>query len=213
MKPSAAPLSITLLKPSRPSLLGCIFTAGHLKQASAGSSTSTRASSGSGKDQTSSATGKPKEDHTSTLGGRGGYGDPHPPPFYKCEICRRRTAFYRIKCCRVVVCDFCGCYCDPEETDDEKVQVQVAEKEKLPEVKTDGEDLFLWQPFSFPADLMLCMAKREGPKLRYYFASIEDLMNPMIRSIRARVYSFVQQGINARSLSVTEEFLSRAQLS
>lgn len=34
--------------------------------------------------------------YATTLGGGGGYGDPHPPPFYKCKVCCKRTAFYRL---------------------------------------------------------------------------------------------------------------------
>ncbi|CAD6250298.1 unnamed protein product [Miscanthus lutarioriparius] len=39
------------------------------------------------------------ETYLATLGPRGGYGYPHPPPFYRCEVCREETAFYRLKCC------------------------------------------------------------------------------------------------------------------
>ncbi|RLM78355.1 uncharacterized protein C2845_PM12G20530 [Panicum miliaceum] len=161
---------------------------------------------------------KKKEAYITTLGAGGGYGDPHPPPFYKCEVCRKGTAFYRFKCCRLVVCECCGCACEPaEDEEDEKLlqsrrgKVQ-AGKEKLPKVKLEGSDLFLWQPCSFPAELMLCMAKRTGNHLRYYFAPVDELMNPKVRVVRATVYNFRQHGQNARSLSVRDELLTRKQL-
>jgi len=111
---------------------------------------------------------KKKEAYITTLGAGGGYGDPHPPPFYKCEVCRKRTAFYRLKCCRLVVGECCGCTCEPAEAEEDEKLLQSrrgkvqAGKEKLPKVKLEGSDLFLWQPCSFPAGLMLCMAKRTG---------------------------------------------------
>lgn len=161
-----------------------------------------------------------KEAYITTLGPGGGYGDPHPPPFYKCEVCRKKTAFYRLKCCRLVVCEGCGCSCDPADTaEDEKVQsrrqrgkVVLAGKEKLPKVKLEGSDLFLWQPCSFPARLMLCMVKRSGNHLQYYFAPVDELMKPQVKVIRATVYDFRQHGRDARSLSVRDELLMRKQL-
>ncbi|PUZ76576.1 hypothetical protein GQ55_1G301900 [Panicum hallii var. hallii] len=161
---------------------------------------------------------KKKEAYITTLGAGGGYGDPHPPPFYKCEVRRKGTTFYRLKCCRLVVCECCGCACEPaEDEEDEKLlqsrrgKVQ-AGKEKLPKVKLVGSDLFLWQPCSFPAGLMLCMAKRTGNHLQYYFAPVDELMNPKVRVVRATVYNFRQHGRNARSLSVRDELLTRKQL-
>ncbi|RLM79706.1 uncharacterized protein C2845_PM12G11680 [Panicum miliaceum] len=160
---------------------------------------------------------KKKEAYITTLGGGGGYGDPHPPPFYKCEVCRKGTAFYRLKCCRLVVCECCGCSCEPAEAEeDEKLQSRrgkvQAGKEKLPKVKLEGSDLFLWQPCSFPAGLMLCMTKRTGNHLQYYFAPVDELMNPKVRVVRATVYNFRQHGRNAKSLSVKDELLTRKQL-
>jgi hypothetical protein len=112
----------------------------------------------------------------------------------------------------------CGCACEPaEDEEDEKLlqsrrgKVQ-AGKEKLPKVKLVGSDLFLWQPCSFPAGLMLCMAKRTGNHLQYYFAPVDELMNPKVRVVRATVYNFRQHGRNARSLSVRDELLTRKQL-
>lgn len=161
------------------------------------------------------ANARTKAAYATTLG-RGGYGDPHPPPFYRCKVCGKRTAFYRLKCCHLVVCDHCGCDCDAEDIDDKKLQFHTDEKqsnkEQLPKVKFQGTDLFLWQPFSFPADLMLCMAKRAGFQLQYYFAPIHELMDSSMSVINATVYSFYQIGRNARSLKVTEELISRNQL-
>lgn len=158
-----------------------------------------------------------KEAYITTLGTGGGYGDPHPPPFYKCEACHKGTAFYRLKCCRLVVCERCGCACEPAEAvEDEKLQSRrgkvQAGKERLPKVKLEGSDLFLWQPCSFPAGLMLCVAKRTGNYLQYYFAPVDDLMNPKVKGIKATVYTFRQHGRNARSLSVRDELLTREQL-
>ena len=161
---------------------------------------------------------KKKEAYITTLGAGGGYGDPHPPPFYKCEVCRKRTAFYRLKCCRLVVGECCGCTCEPAETEEDEKLLQSrrgkvqAGKEKLPKVKLEGSDLFLWQPCSFPAGLMLCMAKRTGNLLQYYFAPVDELMNPKVRVVRTTVYNFRQHGRNAKSLSVRDELLTRKQL-
>jgi len=161
---------------------------------------------------------KKKEAYITTLSAGGGYGDPHHPPFYKCEVCCKGSAFYRLKCCRLVVGECCGCTCEPAEAEeDEKLlesrrgKVQ-AGKEKLPKVKLEGSDLFLWQPCSFPAGLMLCMAKRTGNHLQYYFAPVDELMNPKVRVVRTTVYNFRQHGRNAKSLSVRDELLTRKQL-
>ncbi|CAN6238655.1 unnamed protein product [Urochloa humidicola] len=158
-----------------------------------------------------------EEAYITTLGAGGGYGDPHPPPFYKCEVCCKGTAFYRLKCCRLVVCEGCGCACEPAEAvEDDKLQSQrgkvLSVKEKLPKVKFEGTDLFLWQPCSFPAKLMLCMAKRIGNHLQYYFAPVDDLMNPAVKLIKATVYTFRQHGRTAKSLSVRDELLTREKL-
>ncbi|KAF8645963.1 hypothetical protein HU200_066056 [Digitaria exilis] len=161
-----------------------------------------------------------KEAYTSPLGAGGGYGDPHPPPFYKCEVCCKKTAFYRLKCCRVVVCEGCGCSCDPADAaEDEKPQcwrrrgkVLLTGKEKLPEVKLEGSDLFLWQRYKFPERRMLCMAKRTGNNLKYYFAPVHKLMDPEVKVIRATVYDFRQHGRGVKSLSVRDELLMRKQL-
>ncbi|CAN6279207.1 unnamed protein product [Urochloa humidicola] len=158
-----------------------------------------------------------KEAYITTLGAGGGYGDPHPPPFYKCEVCCKGTAFYRLKCCRLGVCEGCGCACEPAEAvEDDKLQSQrgkvLSVKEKLPKVKLEGTDLFLWQPCSFPAKLMLCMAKRSGNHLQYYFAPVDDLLNPAVKLIKATVYTFRQHGCTAKSLSVRDELLTREKL-
>ncbi|CAL4968228.1 unnamed protein product [Urochloa decumbens] len=158
-----------------------------------------------------------KDAYITTLGDGGGYGDPHPPPFYKCEVCCKGTAFYRLKCCRLVVCEGCGCACEPAEAvEDDKLQSQrgkvLSIKEKLPKVKLEGTDLFLWQPCSFPAKLMLFMAKRTGNHLQYYFAPVDDLMNPAVKVIKATVYTFRQHGHTAKSLSVRDELLTPRKL-
>ncbi|TVU29218.1 hypothetical protein EJB05_20776, partial [Eragrostis curvula] len=157
-----------------------------------------------------------KVTYATTLGIGGGYGDPHPPPFYKCKVCCKRTAFFRLKCCHLVVCDHCGCDCDPKYFESKKLQFQndkqQGNKEKLPKIKLQGTDLFLWQPFSYPADLMLCMAKRAGSQLQYYFAPVQELMDSNMPVINTTIYSFRQFGKNAKSLKVTEELISRSQL-
>ncbi|GJN21590.1 hypothetical protein PR202_gb09080 [Eleusine coracana subsp. coracana] len=82
--------------------------------------------------------------YATTLGGGGGYGDPHPPPFYKCKVCRNRTAFSRLKCCHLLVCDHCGCDCDTEYVEDKKLQFQKdgqqSNKEKLPKVRLQASN-------------------------------------------------------------------------
>lgn len=71
---------------------------------------------------------------------------------------------------------------------------QVAKREKLPKVKLEGSNLFLWKHFKFPSDLMLCKAKGDGKVIQYTFASIEDLMDGRNRTIPVRVYTFKVNG-------------------
>ena len=145
--------------------------------------------------------------YLTTLGPGGGYGYPHPPPFYRCEVCREETAFYRLKCCHKVVCKCCGCGCVSVEAEkDKRLQYQ---REKLPKVKLEGSDLFLWQPCSVPDRQMLCMARRTENHLQYYFAPIHQLMDPNFDPVEVCVYDFCQQGHDVISLSKTEQRLAR----
>ncbi|KAF8645967.1 hypothetical protein HU200_066060 [Digitaria exilis] len=161
-----------------------------------------------------------KEAYITTLGPGGGYGNPHPPPFYKCEVCRKKTAFYRLKCCRLVVCEGYGCSCDPADAaKGEKLQsrrrrgkVVLTGKEKLPEVKLEGSDLFLWAAVFVPCKTDVMHGEKNWSHLQYYFAPVDELMNPQVKVIRATVYDFRQHGRDARTLSVRDELLMRKQL-
>jgi len=147
------------------------------------------------------------ETYLATLGPGGGYGYPHPPPFYRCEVCLEETAFYRLKCCHTVVCECCSCACDSAEA--EKGKRLQYRRENLPKVKLEGSDLFLWQPCSFPYGQMLWMAKRTENHLQYYFAPIHQLMDPKVDPVEVCVYDFCQQGHDVISLSKTEKLLAR----
>ncbi|KAL6899406.1 hypothetical protein ACP4OV_006064 [Aristida adscensionis] len=144
------------------------------------------------------------EEFATTLSHGGGYGFPHPPPFYMCKVCAKRTAVYKLRCCGLITCDLCDC--------DHNTVKDKLRKEKLPKVKLEGYDLFLWQPFSYPSSKMLCMARRSGDTLKYYFASIDDLLDKEKQEVSVEVYAFKTQGFKASSLQITREEVCRSEM-
>jgi hypothetical protein len=127
---------------------------------------------------------------------------PHPPPFYKCQVCQQRTAFSIVECCHLIICKSCGCNCSAE---GKKVHTK-----DLPKVKLEGSDLFHWKAFPFPASaLFLFKAKRMGKYLQYFFAPVEELFNTRTALVTTSIYTFQQKGMEDTSIEISQEVVPR----